>query len=123
LHTNPAIPGERIVAISTPRLITRHAAGRCAQRNITEEDIRYVIEHGEREHRAGTLVVFLRKRDIPQRDRADQRIAQLEGLTVHLAQANDGTFSVVVTAYRNRERGLKEHRRKKKYNTRRYSAA
>ncbi len=87
-------------------------------RNISEDEIRYVIKHGRKSHNAGCIMFFLRKRDIPPADRADQRICQLEGTCVIAALTTSNKLRVK-TAYRNRRRGLKDHRRKKKYARRR----
>ncbi len=95
---------------------TLHSLERLAQRNLSQADIAYVMQHGRVEHRAGTAAYFLGKRDIPHCDRRDQRIAQLEGTTVVLIRCG-GKF-VVLTAYRNRQRGLKNHRKKSKCNRR-----
>lgn len=109
-------------AINTPLVFTVHADERCAERNLAEDEVLYVVTHGRRVYNAGSQVFFLGRRDIPAQDRADQRIAQLEGLTVHTARGEDGTL-FVITVYRNRDRGAKDHRRKKKYDGRRTHAA
>jgi hypothetical protein len=97
---------------------SNHAAQRCAERNISFDEVLYALSHGRRVHNAGSLVFFLGKRDIPHPDRSNQRIAQLEGLTVQTMLTDDG-WLVVMTVYRNRERGFKDQRRKRKYGCRR----
>jgi hypothetical protein len=94
-----------------------HAEQRCVERNISMDEVLYVVTHGRRVYNAGSLVFFLGKRDIPHRDRSNQRIAQLEGLTVQTIQTDAG-WLVVMTVYRNRERGFKDQRRKRKYDYR-----
>ncbi len=93
-------------------LLTVHAEARCAQRNLSYEEVQYVIRHGRQVQNAGTCEFFLGRNDIPPGDRARQRIAQLEG-TVVLMDIQTG---LVLTVYRNRKNGLKNHRRKAKYN-------
>lgn len=53
---------------------------------------------------------FLGERDVPAKDRSNQRIAQLVNTAVLIG--HDG---VILTVYRNKN-ALKEHRRKSKYN-------
>jgi len=97
---------------------TNHAIERGNMRNVSEDEIRYVIKHGQKSHNAGCIMFFLGKRDIPPADRADQRICQLEGTGVKAVLTTSKRL-LVLTAIRNRRRGLKDHRRKKKYARRR----
>lgn len=118
-HVNKLIPprqsvAERKLAIDTDFTLTYHAAERCAQRNLSHDDIQYVIQYGRRVYNAGTCEFFLGKQDIPRSDRTQQRITQLEGTVVQV----DIKAGVILTVYRNRENGLKDHRRKSKYNKR-----
>lgn len=92
---------------------TLHAEERCVQRNIYFEEVSYAVRHGRRCRTAGMLTFFLGWRDIPYEDRANQRIAQLEGLTVQTAPGGDGTL-LVITAYRNKD-GYKGQNRKPKF--------
>lgn len=92
--------------------LTVHAEVRCAQRNLSYDEIQYVIQYGQQVNNAGTCEFFLGRNDIPRSDRARQRIAQLEG-TVVLVDMQTG---VILTVYRNRKNGLKSHRKKTKYN-------
>lgn len=108
---------ERSPAIDAYLSLSLHVKQRCAQRNITEDEIVYAVKHGKQCHNAGTLAFYLRRRDIPPCDRSNQRLAQLEGLMVLTQPGHDGTLTVV-TAYRNRKSGLKDHRRKRKYRRR-----
>lgn len=82
-----------------------------AQRNLSSADIDFVLQHGREEHRAGVEAYFLGWRQLD--GLANTRdVARLEG-TVVLRNPLTGE---VVTAYRNRSRGLKDHRRKSKHN-------
>jgi len=101
---------------------THHAEQRCAQRNISKGDVLYVLEHGRRVHRAGTKMYFLCRRDVPQDDLRDPRIARLIGVCVHTEQVEHGIV-LVLTLYHNEKSGLKDHRRKSKFNRRPRSVA
>ena len=83
---------------SVPKF-TSHALKRSAQRGLRQVDLLYVWRHGTR-YRVSTkaLVVYLRRRDIPKRDRAQW--GRLEGTCLVLTP--DGM--TVLTVYRNRRR-------------------
>lgn len=100
---------------------SQHAEKRCAQRNISRNDVLYVLQHGRRYWNAGTLMYFLGRRDIPAHDRADQRVRQLVGLCVHTRLVETDTL-LIVTLYHNEKTGLKDHRRKQKFDRRNYAA-
>ncbi|HVO41015.1 MAG TPA: DUF4258 domain-containing protein [Aggregatilineales bacterium] len=91
-----------------------HALERMAQRNLSHQDIGYVIQYGRKIHNAGALNYFLGFRDIPLADRADQRVAQLVG-TLVLVDVKQGE---ILTVYRNNDGG-KGQRKKAKYRRRR----
>lgn len=88
-----------------------HSAYRTARRNLSGEDINYVIAYGQRFHRAGALIYYLRRRDVPEWDRANDRWMRLSGSAVILTK--DGR--TLITAWRNRRSGLKRIRCKPKY--------
>ncbi len=91
---------------------TDHAVHRQAQRNLSDRDVRFVVEHGRRIYCAGALHIFLGQRDIPA-DRAIQRqFRRLEGTTLVMGMLDDAL--ILITAYRNR-RGFKQIRSKAKY--------
>lgn len=94
---------------------TFHALNRQAQRNLSDDDIRFVLRYGRRVHNAGALHVFLAWRDIPANKTLAQRYGRLEG-TVLVLQNTAGEWTLI-TAYRNR-RGLKAVRTKTKYDRR-----
>jgi hypothetical protein len=93
---------------------SRHAVVRAAQRNLSDEEVRYVIAYGKKFHRAGTLIYYLRKRDIPEWDRSEPQWMRLAGTAVILSK--DGRC--VITVWRNRTKGLKRIKRKPKFDTR-----
>jgi hypothetical protein len=99
--------------MSTLRIssFSRHASQRLAQRNLTWEDVHYVVQHGRQHHSGKALFVHLGKRDIPENDLRDSAIQRLEGTILVLDPA---TGAHLTTAYRNRRRGIKDIKRKSK---------
>jgi hypothetical protein len=93
---------------------TAHALSRRAQRNLSDADVQFVIEHGRRTHAAGALHIFLAGRDIPSEKTIARRFGHLEGTVLVLSPDSDPTL---ITAYRNR-RGFKAVRTKAKYDRR-----
>src|SRR5262245_37027352 len=94
---------------------TTHADVRQAQRNLSAQDIDFVIAHGQCFYSGGARHIFLRNRDLP-RDKASYRqFARLEGTTLVIKE--EGDIAVLLTTYRNRQ-GLKAIRRKGKYDSR-----
>jgi len=87
-----------------------------AQRNVSLDDVKYVLEHGERIKTTGITVYILRKRDIPQDDRNKSEITRLEGTVVLTGFTQDGNLEII-TAYRNKS-ALKAFRSKAKYDNR-----
>jgi hypothetical protein len=87
-----------------------HADLRCVQRNLSEDEVHFIIEYGEMTRRTGVIFFHLRKRDIPQHYSKNQRLARLVGTTVVV----DKECSLVITVYRNDE-ARKKDRRKTKY--------
>lgn len=88
--------------------LSNHAIMRMAQRNLSAEDVEYVLRHGCRVRSGGALHYFLRADDIPTADR--KKVERLEGTTVLM----DRWGQYIITVYRNR-RGLKGIRRKVKW--------
>ncbi|NTW03410.1 MAG: DUF4258 domain-containing protein [Oscillochloris sp.] len=81
-----------------------------AQRNLTTDDVAFVLEHGYKEYRAGVVAYVLGWRQLARLEDT-RNVDRLEG-SVILRNPQTGE---VVTVYRNRCRGLKDHRRKSKY--------
>ncbi len=88
--------------------LSNHALMRMAQRNLSAEDVEYVIQFGCLVRSGGALHYFLRHNDIPKVDR--KRVQRLEGTTVLM----DRSGQCIITVYRNR-RGLKVLRQKVKW--------
>ncbi|NJP05974.1 MAG: DUF4258 domain-containing protein [Chloroflexaceae bacterium] len=91
---------------------TYHALHRQARRNLSDQDVHFVMQHGRWFRSAGVLHIFLGRRDIPNDRTIHKRFGRLEGTT--LVVSEEGDSPVLVTAYRNR-RGLKRIRSKDKY--------
>lgn len=100
-HTSPAL------SLSLPS-ITPHAQQRMAQRNVMPEHIQFVLDHGIRYHAAGSLHVYLRRKDIPQQYRKQSPLMRLEGTNVVLCRHG----ATVLTVWRNRQKGNKHIKRK-----------
>ena len=89
--------------------LTRHVHQRMAQRNLSCKDIGYMIGHGRTFHCSGAVLVHLCSKDIAAEDRADAAITRLEGATVVF----DDSESVILTVWRNRNRGSRHISRKR----------
>ena len=90
---------------------TLHAKRRMAQRNVSLAQIWFILGHGHRCHRAGVVLVHLRRKDIPADDLANSQIACLEGATVVLNRKG----TAVMTVWRNRNRGMQQISRKPRF--------
>ena len=91
--------------------MTAHAIRRASQRNLTHQDIDYVLQHGSRIYKAGACFYYLCRKDIPSEDQQEDEITRLEGTAVVL----DPEQEMILTVYRNRERGFKDIRKKEDY--------
>jgi len=90
--------------------LSSHALHRSAQRNITEEDITFIILSGHRLRRTGVIFCQLRRKDIPDGTPGNHRYWQLVGTTVVLCRC--GRY--VITVYRE-ERAFHRDACKSKY--------
>jgi hypothetical protein len=90
---------------------TQHAQTRMAHRNLTAGEIDYIVVHGKHYHQAGALIYYLRRRDIPAWDQANDEYARLAGTAVVLTKDS----RCVITTWRNLRSGLKHIRCKPKY--------
>lgn len=104
----PDYPVSRLIPVLH---LTGHAKRRLAQRNLSNEEIGYVLLYGQTWHKAGATITFLREKDIPFADCADQRLHQLIGAIVITTDSEQ----VVLTAYRNRRSGLHKIKQKPDY--------
>ena len=90
-----------------------HAKKRMAQRNVSSEDIDFVLDHGQRLYKAGAIFCFLGKCNIPKKWR--RRFERLEGTMLVLSNESD----TLITVYRNRQKGLRQVKRKANRSSRR----
>lgn len=88
-----------------------HATQRAAQRNVSLEEIKYVINNGTRLHRAGAVFCYLRECDLSDDEQKDNDLTRLIGTAVVLTRDR----KTVLTVWRNRKDGLTRIRRKEKY--------
>jgi len=91
--------------------VSRHADQRLARRNLSQVDVDYVCAHGRRLHAGKALFIHLGRRDIPVRDLRVDRLRRLEGTVLVLDPC---TGLHLTTAYRNRQRGSRDIKRKSK---------
>mgnify|MGYP005837721161 CR=1 FL=1 len=98
--------------MSDALIVTHHARHRGAQRNLSADDIAFVLQHGRRIWSGGAEHVFLARRDLPPERDLRRQFERLEGTVLVVDNVHDGT--VLITAYRNR-RALKHIRCKTKY--------
>jgi hypothetical protein len=92
--------------------ISHHAQHRQARRNISVDDIHFVLANGQRLYCAGAMHVFLGRRDLPGERHTYQRYARLEGTVLVLRDR--GSHLVLITVYRDRQ-GLRAIKAKAPY--------
>jgi hypothetical protein len=109
----PEKNGENLISTFN---LSKHAALRMAQRNVSRDDLEYVLEHGKRIYTTGITVYILRKRDIPHEDRNRSTITRLEGTVVLTGFTQNGDLEIITT-YRNKS-AFKVFRAKAKYDNR-----
>ena len=88
-----------------------HSILRASQRNLSEDEIDYVLLNGQLFHKAGAEIYFLRHKDIPASDRGSDRRRRLAGTAVILSK--DGF--TIITIWRNPRDGLKRIKHKPAY--------
>lgn len=76
--------------------LSSHALHRSAQRNITAEDIAFIVKSGHQLRRTGTIFCQLRRKDVPSGTPGNHRYWQLVGTTVVLCRCGQ----YVITVYR-----------------------
>lgn len=93
--------------------LTRHALYRAAQRNLSDEQIAFIFENGNKLHNAGAVFIQLRAKDIPDTVPANDPRRKCAGTTLVMCSG----CKAIVTVYRNPE-AFQKDRKKKKYNLR-----
>ncbi len=101
----PLVQGESDHLGSTS--FTKHGEKRRAQRNLSRQDIEFVLQHGVWIRKTGVDFVHLRLRDIPEEHLVFDAINRLEGVTVLITSE-----STIATCYRNK-RALRDIRHKR----------
>jgi len=91
---------------------SHHARQQQARRNLSDADVQFVLEYGQRRFSAGAMHVFLGGRDLPKQRAIYQRFRHLEG-TVLVVRVTNAEL-VLITVYRNRQT-LKKIRAKHRY--------
>lgn len=82
-----------------------------AQRNLSAEDVAYVLKHGSCRFGLGAMFRFLGWKNIPKQDRNRAEIARLEG-TALVINSETGEL---ITVWRNRQSGSMRIKRKPKW--------
>ena len=76
---------------------TPHALYRMSQRNFSKDDVRFILKHGQRLHRAGAKFYLMRQKDVPQHLRNEQEYSRLVGATVVVCKCSE--ITLVKTVY------------------------
>ena len=79
--------------------LSDHAARRAVQRNLSEDEIDFLLEHGQLVHNTGVIFCRLRHKDIPSELPRNSRYRRLVGSTAILCRC--GYY--VVTVYREQQ--------------------
>ncbi len=108
-HLTLALPDTSVgTTVAQPFRLTYHGLRRAAQRNLSPDELEYILTYGRRVHRTGVVFYFLGARDLPLSDQRDPRSMRLVGSV--LIVEND----TLITAYRN-PHALRCIKRKMKY--------
>lgn len=91
--------------------LSDHALQRAAQRNLSPDEIRFIVDYAHRERRAGVIFCQLHWKDLPMDELPRTQLQRLVGSTVVLCKC--GHYAI--TLYRAGE-AFKRDRRKPKYN-------
>jgi len=94
-----------------------HAVERMAQRNLTCQNVEYVLRYGQKVRNAGAWLYFLGKKDIPGQDRSRDDITRLEGTGVICDDGEGPVDLKIITVVRNKNY-LQKFCRKEKYDLR-----
>lgn len=95
--------------------LTDHANLRSAQRNMCDDEIEFILKHGNRVRRTGVIFCQLRKIDLPNSLSGNNRMRRLVGSTVVLSRCGEQ----VLTMYRD-NRAFHKDTRKTKFKKNKY---
>ncbi|NWG16483.1 MAG: DUF4258 domain-containing protein [Chloroflexi bacterium] len=90
--------------------LSDHARRRCAQRNLSYNEVLFICQYGKRAHNAGVIFCQLRRDRMPKHIPANNPYQRLIGTTIVLSSCGH----VVVTVYREGE-AFHEDLKKSKY--------
>jgi hypothetical protein len=91
-------------------ILSHHARQRSAQRNLSLDEIVFVVEHGELLRNTGVIFREMRRKDMPSFIPANHPYQRLVGTTIVMCKCGH----YVVTLYRKAE-AFHKNRRKTKY--------
>lgn len=97
--------------------LSDHARRRCAQRNLSYNEVLFICQYGKRERNAGVIFCQLRRDRMPKHIGANDPYQRLIGTTVVLSKCG----YVVVTVYRE-GKAFHEDKRKSKYYWRQHTS-
>lgn len=89
--------------------LSEHADLRSAQRNLSSNEIEFILAQGNRVRRTGVIFCQLRKIDLPDNLPGNSRMRRLVGSTVVLSSCGQ----IVLTVYRNARAFHKDTRKAK----------
>ncbi len=89
---------------------SEHAIVRSEQRNLSYDEILFVVQYANRIHRAGGLFCQLRNKDMPDNIPGNHPYRRLVGTTVLLCPY---CAQQVITAYRNKKAFLRDRQKSK----------
>ncbi|MCP4420366.1 MAG: DUF4258 domain-containing protein [Chloroflexi bacterium] len=92
-------------------IYTHHAQKRMAQRNVSEAEVSFILQHGQAVHCAGAILVTCRRKDIPKNKLVSDKFRRLDGVTVVISRDEP----TIMTVWRNRKQGLRHIRHKPRY--------
>lgn len=95
-----------------PLHYTKHANLRMCQRNLSTEDVEFIVRYAKPKYRTGVRFYRLVQKDLPKDLSGSSSFRRLVGTTVLVCQCE-----CVITAYRN-DKAHKRDRRKSNYDTR-----
>lgn len=97
--------------------LSGHAHLRCAQRNLSPQQVAYILKHGIEIQRTGVTFITLRRCDLPRSHCKLNKYAKLEGAVILLSRDKG-----LITVYRNRRAFRDIHKKDKYCSYRRYRA-
>jgi len=93
--------------------LSKHAKERADQRNLSEEEIAFIVENGRKRHRSGVIFYQMLRKNMPDELPGNHPFRRLDGTTIVVSPCGTN----VVTLYRNpkafkRDSSKQKHRRR-----------